>query len=86
MDPKLLPEISSVITGASRVSQVYENLKAAEVKAKLTPEVLARIEEILGIIQTYPIKTSSLAPRKPRAKTEILLVTLPGTPQHFYSS
>lgn len=43
-----LPEISSVITGASRVSQVHENLKAAEVKAKLTPEVLARIEAILG--------------------------------------
>jgi voltage-dependent potassium channel beta subunit len=43
-----LPEISSVITGASRVSQIHENLKAAEVKAKLTPEVLARIEEILG--------------------------------------
>jgi aryl-alcohol dehydrogenase-like predicted oxidoreductase len=43
-----LPEISSVITGASQVSQVHENLKAAEVKARLTPEVLARIEEILG--------------------------------------
>jgi voltage-dependent potassium channel beta subunit len=43
-----LPEISSVITGASRVRQVHENLKAAEVKARLTPEVLARIEEILG--------------------------------------
>lgn len=43
-----LPEISSVITGASRASQVHENLKAAEVKARLTPEVLARIEEILG--------------------------------------
>jgi voltage-dependent potassium channel beta subunit len=43
-----LPEISSVITGASRASQVHENLKAADVKAKLTPEVLMRIEEILG--------------------------------------
>jgi aryl-alcohol dehydrogenase-like predicted oxidoreductase len=43
-----LPEVSSVITGASRVSQVHENLKAAEVKAKLTPDVLARIEEILA--------------------------------------
>jgi aryl-alcohol dehydrogenase-like predicted oxidoreductase len=43
-----LPEISSVITGASRVSQVHENLKAAEVIARLTPEVLARVEEILG--------------------------------------
>lgn len=43
-----LPEISSVITGATRVSQVHENLKAAEIKAKLTPEVLVRIEQILG--------------------------------------
>ncbi len=43
-----LPEISSVITGASRVSQVHENLKAAELKTKLTPEILARIETILG--------------------------------------
>lgn len=43
-----LPEISSVITGASRVSQVHENLKAVELKPRLTPDVLARIEEILG--------------------------------------
>jgi len=42
-----LPEISSVITGASRVSQVHENLKALELKKKLTPDVLAKIEEIL---------------------------------------
>jgi len=42
-----LPELSSVITGASRVSQVHENLKALELKEKLTPDVLARIEEIL---------------------------------------
>jgi voltage-dependent potassium channel beta subunit len=42
-----LPEISSVITGASRASQVQENMKALEVKEKLTPDVLSRIEEIL---------------------------------------
>ena len=42
-----LPEVSSVITGASRVSQVHENLKAAELKHKLTPEVLERIEATL---------------------------------------
>jgi voltage-dependent potassium channel beta subunit len=42
-----LPEISSVITGASRVSQVHENLKALELKDKLTPDVLAKIEDIL---------------------------------------
>ncbi len=40
--------VSTVITGASRVSQVHENLKAAEVAAKLTLDVMARIEETLG--------------------------------------
>ncbi len=42
------PNVSSVITGASRVSQVHENLKAAEVAGKLTSEVLARIDAIMG--------------------------------------
>ena len=42
-----LPELSSVITGASRASQVRENLKAAELKERLTPDVLERIEAIL---------------------------------------
>jgi voltage-dependent potassium channel beta subunit len=38
------PRVSTVITGASRPSQVRENMKAAEVIAKLTPEAMARIE------------------------------------------
>ncbi len=42
------PEITSVITGASRAEQVHENMKALEFKDKLTPDVLARIEEILA--------------------------------------
>lgn len=41
------PNVSSVILGASRVSQLTENLGAAEVVPKLTDEVLARIEEIV---------------------------------------
>ncbi len=41
------PTVSTVITGASRVAQVHENLKALEVAPKLTPDVLARIEEAL---------------------------------------
>jgi voltage-dependent potassium channel beta subunit len=40
------PEISSVITGASKISQVESNLKAAE--AKLDESTLAHIEEILS--------------------------------------
>jgi voltage-dependent potassium channel beta subunit len=40
------PRVSTVITGASRVAQVAENMKALEIAPKLTPEVLARIDEI----------------------------------------
>jgi len=43
------PFISSVITGASRLEQVHENMKASEVAPKLTPEILERIDEIFGI-------------------------------------
>jgi voltage-dependent potassium channel beta subunit len=38
------PHVSTVITGASRPAQVVENMKALDVVAKLTPEVLARID------------------------------------------
>ncbi|MDQ4075199.1 MAG: aldo/keto reductase family protein [Chloroflexota bacterium] len=40
------PSISSVITGATRVSQVENNVRAASVQ--LSDDVLAEIEEILG--------------------------------------
>lgn len=42
------PHVTTVITGASRASQVSENLKALDVVPKLTPEVMARIEAALG--------------------------------------
>ena len=38
------PRVSSVITGASRVAQVEENLKALDVIPKLTSEVMKRID------------------------------------------
>jgi voltage-dependent potassium channel beta subunit len=40
------PHVSTVITGASKVSQVEENLRAAEFIEKLTPEVMQRIEAL----------------------------------------
>ncbi len=42
------PNVSSVITGASRVSQVHENLKAAKVAAMLTSDYLTRLDVIMG--------------------------------------
>ena len=39
------PRVSTVITGASRVEQVQENLSALEVVPQLTEDVIGRIEE-----------------------------------------
>jgi voltage-dependent potassium channel beta subunit len=41
-------EISSVITGATKVQQLQENLAAADAVERLTDDVLERIEQILG--------------------------------------
>jgi voltage-dependent potassium channel beta subunit len=40
------PFVSTVITGASRVEQVHENMKASEIAPKLTPEIMERIDTI----------------------------------------
>ena len=40
------PNVSTVITGASNVGQLRANLAAVDAVAKLTPEVLARIDAI----------------------------------------
>jgi voltage-dependent potassium channel beta subunit len=40
------PNVSSVITGASRAEQVVENMKALDVLAALTPELKAEIEQL----------------------------------------
>jgi voltage-dependent potassium channel beta subunit len=41
------PNVSTVITGASRVEQVRENMKAIDVVPHLTPDVMDRLAEIL---------------------------------------
>jgi voltage-dependent potassium channel beta subunit len=42
------PNVSTVITGASRAEQVTENMKALDIAPKLTPDLLERIEGVLG--------------------------------------
>jgi voltage-dependent potassium channel beta subunit len=42
------PNVSSVITGASRAEQVIENMRALDVAPRLTPELLEQIDEVLG--------------------------------------
>ena len=41
------PNVSTVITGASKVQQVKENMKAMDVVGQLTPDVMERIQSIL---------------------------------------
>jgi len=43
------PFVSTVITGASRVEQVHENMKAADVVDNITPEIMERIDVIFGV-------------------------------------
>lgn len=41
------PNVSTVITGASRAEQVHENMKAIDFIDKLTPDVMRSIDEVL---------------------------------------
>jgi voltage-dependent potassium channel beta subunit len=43
-------EVSSVITGATRLEQLQQNLDAADAVGQLTDDVLERIEQVLGNI------------------------------------
>lgn len=43
------PFVSTVITGASRVEQVRENMKASDIVEKITPEIMERIDAIFGV-------------------------------------
>jgi len=42
------PNVSSVITGASKVSQIEENFASLDVVPKLTPQIMEKIEEVLA--------------------------------------
>ncbi len=44
------PNVSTVILGASKVSQLTENLQAVEAQAKLTPEVMKTVDELVGVL------------------------------------
>jgi voltage-dependent potassium channel beta subunit len=43
------PRVSTVITGATSVEQVHQNLRSLEVLERLTPPVLSRIDELFPV-------------------------------------
>jgi len=55
------PHVSTVILGASKKSQLEDNLKALDSKAKMTPDVMAKIDEILGNKPEVPVSLSKVS-------------------------
>jgi voltage-dependent potassium channel beta subunit len=55
------PRVSTVILGASKKSQLEDNLKALDARAKLTSDVMAKIEEILGNKPDVPVSLSRVS-------------------------
>ena len=45
------PFVSTVITGASKLSQLQENMKAGEIAPKITDEMMKQIDEIFGVTE-----------------------------------
>ena len=48
------PNVTTAILGATKREQLTENLKALEVLPRLTPEVMQRIEAIMGTAPKLP--------------------------------
>ncbi|HNJ95899.1 MAG TPA: aldo/keto reductase, partial [Ferruginibacter sp.] len=48
------PNVSTAILGATKKSQLLDNLKALDTMQKLTPEVMEKIEEIMKTKPTLP--------------------------------
>ena len=59
-------DVSTVIFGVSRPTQVEENLRAVEVAKKLTPEVLARIESTMQTRPEAPFDWRTMSPAPSR--------------------
>jgi aryl-alcohol dehydrogenase-like predicted oxidoreductase len=44
------PWVSTVMTGASRVEQVHENMKAVNFVDQFTPEIMSEIDRIFSTV------------------------------------
>lgn len=49
------PNVTTVLLGATKTSQLEENLKALDHKDKITSEVMDKVEEILGNKPQHPV-------------------------------
>lgn len=49
------PHVSTVITGASKLTQLEENMRALDLLPKLTPDVIASIEAVVENKPVFPV-------------------------------
>ena len=61
-----IDDVSTVILGASSVKQLEENVASLGVVAKLTPEVLQKIEDVMGNLPDRGMIWRTMQKRKPR--------------------
>lgn len=50
------PNVSCVITGASKPEQIVENVKALKLMELLTPEIMGEIDEAVGGVELDPAR------------------------------
>ena len=62
------PDVSTALTGATKVEQLHDTVKALNVLPKLTPEVLKRIEEMFESEPAGRTNVKTLAPYTNRRK------------------
>ena len=62
------PDVSTALTGATKVEQLHDTVKALNVLPKLTPEVLKRIEEMFDSEPAGRTNVKTLSPYTNRRK------------------
>lgn len=75
---KVNPYTNSVILGATKPEQVIQNLGAIDVLSKLTPEIMEKIEKVLGnkpapIVSYYPL-ARGITPLLPQALADDVIL------------
>ena len=68
--------VSTVITGATSLAQVDENLGAVEVVSKMTPDVLAEVDAALGKPVVRAARSIASAPLRVEAQLRYRLKPL----------
>jgi len=65
------PDVSTAIVGATKLSQIEDNLNALEILKKITPEINAKIEELFKTAPTPSIDYRKFGLTEPRRERRI---------------